>query len=277
MTTDGRRIARRPADLPPIGPAVLTMGVFDGVHRGHRALLDATRASATALGVSSVALVFEPPPDEVLRPGTRVPRLLPPTTVVHRIEADAGLDHALLLTFDDALRQLTAEEFLAALAPAITLRAIVMSPESAFGKGRGGTVARMREIGAAEDFEVIAVEPVLHAGEPISSRRIREAIEGGDLATARALGCAARLEGTAEPRGSHIGLAFTYLPALPPPGRYAAMLSADGHAGGSATVSLGLPADVRLDDASSARVHDGQHLALDLEGTVPSVDRAGTR
>jgi riboflavin kinase/FMN adenylyltransferase len=277
VTTDDRRVAQTPADLPPIGPAVLTMGVFDGVHRGHRALLDATRAAATSLGVSSLALVFDPPPDEVLRPGTRVPRLLPPTTVVHRIETDVGLDHALLLRFDDVLRQLTADEFLAALASAITLRAIVMSPESAFGRGRGGTVARMREIGGVDGFEVITVEPVLHAGEPISSRRIREAIEGGDLATARALGSAARLEGTAEPRGSHIGLAFTYLPAMPPPGRYTAMLAADGHAGGSATVSLGRPADVRLDDASSARVRDGQHLALDLEGSLSSVDRAGSR
>jgi riboflavin kinase/FMN adenylyltransferase len=88
--------------LPQVGSAVVTMGVFDGVHRGHAAMLDATRQAAAERGAVSVALVFDPPPDEVLRPGTRVARLAPVPTVLQRIAGDLGLDRPVLLRFDDA-------------------------------------------------------------------------------------------------------------------------------------------------------------------------------
>ncbi|MGZ6371793.1 MAG: hypothetical protein ACXWL8_00180, partial [Candidatus Limnocylindria bacterium] len=106
------------ADLPHIGRAVVTMGVFDGVHLGHRAILEATREEALAQGVASVALVFDPPPDEVLRPGTRVARLAPLAVNLGRIGA-LGVQRAVAIRFDEELRQLSAEEFLEGLAPAI--------------------------------------------------------------------------------------------------------------------------------------------------------------
>lgn len=226
----------QPAQLPVIGPAVVTMGVFDGVHRGHRALLAATREAARERGAPSVALVFEPHPDEVLRPGISVPRLAPLGTNLARIEVELAIDHALPLRFDDALRQLTAEDFMDALAPAITLQALVMSPESAFGRGRGGTVARLREIGAATGFEVITVGAVLHRGEAVSSRRIREAIESGDLDLAAELGSPARLVGTLHGAPGTTRLAFDYEPALPPPGRYHTTASRDGRVVAEATL-----------------------------------------
>lgn len=215
-------------ELPAIGPAVVSLGVFDGVHQGHSALLRATRTAAAERGVASVALVFDPPPDEVLRPGTRVARLAPLGTVLERIQRDEGVDHAIPLRFDEDLRRHPAEDFLAELAPAIGLRGLVMSPESAFGRGRGGTVDRMRELGAERDFEVIAVAPVIVDGAPVSSTRIREAIAAGDVAMVRRLGRPARLEGTVVPgdrRGRQLGfptanLAFDYLPAMPPLGIY---------------------------------------------------------
>ncbi|HEX6475415.1 MAG TPA: riboflavin biosynthesis protein RibF, partial [Candidatus Limnocylindria bacterium] len=144
--------------LPAIGAAALCMGVFDGVHRGHEALLGATAAAAAELGAASVALVFEPHPDEVIHPGSRVVRLAPPHVVLERIGA-LGIDHAVLLRFDDALRERTAEEFLAGLAPAIEVRALIMTPESAFGRERGGTVDHMQAHGREAGFEVRVVEP----------------------------------------------------------------------------------------------------------------------
>ncbi len=214
------------AGLPPIGPAALTLGVFDGVHRGHAALLEATRAAAGP--ASSVALVFDPHPDELLRPGTRVPRLAPLPVNLQGIMA-LGVDHAVPLRFDDALRSLSPEGFLEALAPSIDLRALTMTPESAFGKGRAGTLERMRQLGAERGFSVIAVEPVVVEDAPISSSRIRAAIaEGAVEAAHRLLGHAAYLEGTVvrgDRRGRELGfptanLEFDYLPALPALGIY---------------------------------------------------------
>jgi riboflavin kinase / FMN adenylyltransferase len=214
------------ADLPPIGPAALTLGVFDGVHRGHAALLDATRAAAGS--AASVALVFDPHPDELLRPGIRVARLAPLPVNLHAITA-RGVDHAIPLRFDDALRSLSPEAFLEALAPSIELRTLTMTPESAFGKGRAGTLERMRELGAERGFSVIAIEPVVDEDAPISSSRIRTAIaEGAVEAAHRLLGHAAYLEGTVvigDRRGQELGfptanLEFDYLPALPALGIY---------------------------------------------------------
>jgi riboflavin kinase/FMN adenylyltransferase len=148
--------------------------------------------------------------------------------VLDRIERDEGLDRAIPIRFDDGLRSLAAEEFLAALAPAIELRGLVMSPESAFGRGRGGTLERMREVGEQRGFAVIGVDPVIVDGEPVSSTRIREAIAAGDVETASRLGRPPRLEGTVVPgdrRGRQLGfptanLAFDYLPAMPALGIY---------------------------------------------------------
>ncbi|HEX9635305.1 MAG TPA: riboflavin kinase, partial [Candidatus Limnocylindria bacterium] len=183
-------------DLPTVGSAALTLGVFDGVHRGHAALLQATVRAAAERGVASAALIFEPHPDEVLRPGTVVPRLTPLATVIDRVRSDCGVAWPLPVRFDDELRQRSAEEFIAALAPAVELRALVMTPDAAFGRGRGGTVARMRELGTERGFEVVTVEPVLEAGEVISSTRIRLAIAAGEVDLARTLGYPPRLEGT---------------------------------------------------------------------------------
>jgi len=218
--------------LPPVGPAAVCMGVFDGVHRGHRAMLAATRDAAARLSVTSVALVFDPHPDEVVRPGTQVARLAPVDVVLERI-GQAGIDHPIRLTFDDDLRKLSAEQFLAALAPAIEVRCLVMSPESAFGHDREGTAERMREHGRTAGFEVAIVEAVADDGEPISSSRLRAAVAAGDLETAARLGCPVYLEGLVvegDHRGRELGfptanLRFGYTAALPPNGIYTGLVS----------------------------------------------------
>ena len=219
-----------PSELPLIGPTAMVMGVFDGVHRGHAHLLDETMRAARRLGVASGALVFDPHPDEVLRPGHVVARLTPPWVTLDLIRAH-GIDHALPLRFDDALRNLEPVAFLDVLSPGIELRALLMTPQSAFGRRRAGTLDLMRTVGAERRFEAIAVEPLLDEGEPISSSRARHAVETGDLAgAARLLGRPHRLIGTAGEEGpeSTFALRFEYRPCLPPPGIYVCRWSAHG-------------------------------------------------
>jgi riboflavin kinase/FMN adenylyltransferase len=237
-------------ELAPIGSAAVCMGVFDGVHRGHRAMLAATREAAAGGGAASVALVFDPHPDEVLKPGTRVPRLTPLNVTLRRI-AEEGISHAVPVRFDDALRELSAEDFLAGLAPAIELRWLVMSPESAFGRGRGGTVERMRQHGRERGFEVITVDPAMDNGEAISSSQLRAALAAGDLDTVRRLSRPAFLQGVVvegDHRGRELGfptanLRFDYVPAMPPRGIYTGRVSVPERGvgpGHPALVSIGV-------------------------------------
>jgi riboflavin kinase / FMN adenylyltransferase len=216
------------AELPAIGPAVVTLGVFDGVHRGHRHVLEATMEAARQRGAASVALVFAPHPDEVIRPGTRVERLLPPEVTLERLRA-TGLDQALEVRFDASVRGLEPDAFLAALAPSIELRGIAMTPDSAFGRGRAGTLERIAEIGAVNGFDCITVEPLMLDGAAVSSSRIRAELRGGRIDTASdLLGSAPFGRGTVihgDERGRELGfptanLGFAYAAALPALGIY---------------------------------------------------------
>jgi riboflavin kinase/FMN adenylyltransferase len=234
------------SDLPPIGPAAITFGVFDGVHLGHRAVLEATRRAAAERSAGSVALVFDPHPDEVLRPATRVPRLAPPAVNKDRM-THLGIDRVQLLRFDEELRSLTAESFLAALAPSIELGALVMASHSAFGRDRAGTLERMRQLGGIRGFDVVAVDPVEDEGGIVSSTRVRAAIAAGDVATARRLGVAPYLEGivvAGDRRGRELGfptanLRLDYEAALPALGIYAGRVSRGGPPGQPALISVG--------------------------------------
>jgi riboflavin kinase/FMN adenylyltransferase len=230
---------------------VVTLGVFDGVHVGHRHLLDATRRAAKDADAAAVALVFTPHPDEVIRPGIRVPRLLPPSMTLERVR-EVGIDHALEVRFDEQLRSLEPDAFLAGLGPAIELRAVVMSRDSAFGRARAGTLARVGEIGRERGFECIGVDPLLIDGGAMSSSRIREALAAGDLAAAtRHLLAPPLLRGLVvhgDQRGRELGfptanLAFDYHPALPALGIYLGRVAVPERAvgpGHPALVSVGV-------------------------------------
>ena len=218
--------------VPAIGPAVVTLGVFDGVHRGHRHLLEATIEGARQRGASAVALVFSPHPDEVIRPGTIVPRLLPPDVTLERL-GDI-VDEVVVIGFDDSVRSLTPAQFLDALAPGIELRGITMTPGSAFGRGRSGTPEHVRELGAARGFDVVRADPLLVDGREVSSSRIRELLTVGNVSSARELlGSNPMLRGIVvhgNERGRELGfptanLAFDYSPALPALGIYVGRVS----------------------------------------------------
>ena len=260
-------------ELPSIGRAVVTLGVFDGVHLGHRAMLWATRDLAAELGVPSVALVFDPPPDEVLRPGRRVARLAPLAVNLARIEG-MGVTAAIPFRFDDRVRDLPAAAFLDALTPAIEVGGLAMSVRSAFGRDRGGTPERVAELGAERGFEVRLVEPVEVGGIAVSSTRVRAAIANGDVDEAQALGVTPYLEGTVvvgDRRGRELGfptanLRFDYLPAMPSLGVYAGRLTQAGNgvrSGHPALISIGTRPTFHDDAAVLVEVH-----LLDFDGDL---------
>jgi riboflavin kinase/FMN adenylyltransferase len=261
--------------LPRIGRAVVTLGVFDGVHRGHRAILAAAHDLAAEAGVPAIALAFDPPPDEVLRPGLRVLRLAPLAVNLARIEGTGVA--AVPVRFDDAVRELSAEAFLDALSPAIELGGLTMSSRSAFGRDRGGTAELMRQLGSERGFAVTVVEPVEVAGAPVSSTRIRAAIASGDVEGALELGVAPYLEGivvVGDRRGRELGfptanLRFEYKPAMPAIGIYAGRLTEAGSlvaAGHPALISIGTRPTFHDDATVLAEVH-----LLDFDGDLYGV------
>jgi riboflavin kinase/FMN adenylyltransferase len=215
-----------------IGPAALALGVFDGVHRGHVSLLAATREAAAARGARPVALVFDPPPIEIIRPDRVVERLSPLDETLERI-ADAGV-RPIGMRFDEALRDLPAEVFLDRLGPGIRPVALVMTADTAFGKDRAGTPEMLAAVGAERGFEIVHLDSEFDDGV-ISSSRIRRALAEGDVATAtRLLGRYPALTGIVvhgDGRGRELGfptanLSFDYRPVLPALGIYAGL--ADG-------------------------------------------------
>lgn len=168
----------------PDGCAV-TMGVFDGVHRGHAALIAATTRWARAHGVPAVAVTFDPHPAALLAPQHMPPMLC---TLAHRVERllRLGIDYVVVQPFTSAFAQWSAEEFInRVLNQALQARAVVVGDDFRFGRARHGSVETLRAAGL---FEVITVASVSdEAGERISSTRIRELIQAGELEQAHAL------------------------------------------------------------------------------------------
>jgi riboflavin kinase/FMN adenylyltransferase len=168
--------------LSPAG-SVLAIGAFDGLHRGHQALLAAVRASAARRGLPSGAVLFEPLPRRYF---AREPflRLMPPAQRLAGL-IDAGLDHCLLLRFNAALAAMSPEAFVtSALQHRLGAREVWVGEDFRFGHARAGDVERLRELGDRHGFEVRVLDTVAAEAERISSSRLRAALLRGDFATA---------------------------------------------------------------------------------------------
>ena len=173
----------------PEGPhgTVITVGSFDGVHLGHRAVLDEIARRARAAGRRSVLVTFEPHPLMVVNPAAAPPVL---TTGPERREilAQTDLDYAVFLRFDRHLAAMGPEDFVrGVLRRRYHMRELVIGHDHGFGRGRSGDVDTLRRMGESDGFAVDVVAAVGDHGFPVSSTKIRRAIAGGDLATARRL------------------------------------------------------------------------------------------
>ena len=209
---------------PPAEGTVVSVGVFDGVHLGHRAILEANVRAARELGALPTVVTFRTHPKLLLL--GRAPRTL--TTLEHRLElfARAGIGLTVALDFDEALRALSAEAFVEEVAVrGLRVRRFVLGFDSKFGHNRQGTPEYVRRLG----FEVEIVPKVVVRGRPVSSTAIREAVELGDLEGAAAmLGRAVTVFGRVVPgaqRGRGIGFPTANLDLHhelhPPTGVYA--------------------------------------------------------
>ncbi len=178
----GAERAGRGADVRP--RVVLTIGKFDGVHRGHQALADATIALADRLDALPVALIIHPHPAEVLA-GIHVPCL---TDLQERavLLQSLGLHQVKHLPFDAHLAELSPQAFLDKLAGAFAIRGIVVGPDFAFGRDRSGDVATLRQAARERRFELVVVPKVIVAGNRVASGAIRADVEAGRLDAARA-------------------------------------------------------------------------------------------
>jgi riboflavin kinase / FMN adenylyltransferase len=209
---------------------VVTVGTFDGVHLGHRAVLDRLDQRAAHSGLASTLVTFEPHPLEVVNPDAAPSRL---TLGGERLEvvATCRLDRMLLLSFDGAMARLDPAEFVdRVLLARCGMRELVIGYDHGFGRGRAGDLDTLRTLGRTRGFPVDVVDPVTVDGTAVSSTAIRRAVAGGDLdAAARQLGRRYSLTARVahgERRGTSIGVPTINLvpphrKLLPPDGVYA--------------------------------------------------------
>jgi riboflavin kinase/FMN adenylyltransferase len=172
---------------PGLTDAFVAIGNFDGVHRGHRAALDAARADARMQNRAALALTFEPHPRRYFLPDAKTFRLTP-EPVKLRLLASAGLQGAIVMNFNGALAARTAEEFVEqVLVGWLGIGGVVIGDNFRFGRGRGGTPEFLRQQGARFGFNVRVLDRVTRRGKPVSSGAVRSALEAGDIAEANDL------------------------------------------------------------------------------------------
>src|SRR5436309_1935291 len=218
------------------GPLFLAIGVFDGVHLGHQAVISTSAQHARAANGTPVVVTFDPHPEKILRP-EMAPHLL--TATPHKIALirDLGMTHLLIITFDKQFAATEPEDFVQQLAQhSKPLREICVGHEWSFGKNRRGNLELLKKLGAQSDFNVVGIPPVTVNGQIVSSTTIRQAVEAGDLRkAAEMLGREYTILGTVvrgDDLGKKIGFPTANLSAhneqFPPNGVYFAQAILEG-------------------------------------------------
>jgi riboflavin kinase/FMN adenylyltransferase len=218
------------------GPVFLAIGVFDGVHRGHQAVISTSAEHARAANGTPVVVTFDPHPEKVLRPEA-APHLLSATQHKVALVRALGVEHLLIITFDKQFAATEPEDFVQKLvAHSKPLREICVGHEWSFGKNRRGNLDLLKRLGTNFNFDVVGIPPVKINGAVVSSTAIREAIEKGDLTkAAEMLGRQYTILGTVT-RGDNLGKKIGFPTAnlsahseqFPPNGVYAAKARIDG-------------------------------------------------
>lgn len=230
------RVARWPGWQVPLSTrSAVTLGVFDGVHRGHAYVIGRVVASARERSCDAVVVTFDRHPT-VLFDNRPAPAI---TSLEHRLRLfeSLGVDLCVVMAFSEAVAQMSAEEFARRVFhDLLGAELLVLGFDCRFGRGRQGDVELCRRLGPELGFEVESVPPVEMDGRPVSSTAVREAVTQGDLeGAARLLGRPFSLYGTVvagEGRGRRIGFPTANLDPhneiLPPEGIYATWLLAGG-------------------------------------------------
>ena len=273
---------RDDSGLPPyVKDTVITVGTFDGVHRGHRDVIERLVARAHLLKIPSVLVTFEPHPLEVVNPAA-APLLLTTHDEKQEVIAETGLDYLAVVPFTAELAAYSAEDFVEGiLRRCFRMRELLIGYDHGFGRQRAGNVDVLRTLGERDGFRVEVVEPVSTAdGHSVSSTSIRRAVAGGDLDRAAAsLGRLYSVSGRVvegAQRGRTIGFPTLNLGApphrklLPPEGVYAVRVQTPaGPLGGM--MNLG-PRPTFGDSATSLEAHlfdtngnfYGSHIRIDF-------------
>jgi len=220
-----------PPGIPSDRGTVATVGTFDGVHLGHWSVLEEITRRAAETGRRSVLVTFDPHPLRIVRP-EHAPQLLTTPVEKKEILAESGLDYAVFISFTQALSRYEPRRFVEEILIArLGVEELVIGYDHGFGRDRSGDPETLREIGTQLGFTVDVVAPVQVEGRPISSSRIRQAIEAGDMQEARAcLGRPYSVRGVVvkgEGRGRGLGFPTANLQVaerdklVPPEGIYA--------------------------------------------------------
>ena len=217
-------------------PVFLAIGVFDGVHRGHQAVISTSADHAGAANGTPVVVTFDPHPEKVLRPEA-APHLLSATQHKIALIRALGVEHLLVITFDKQFAATEPEDFVQKLvAHSKPLREICVGHEWSFGKNRRGNLDLLKRLGANSNFDVVGIPPVKINGAVVSSTAIRQAIEKGDMTkAAEMLGREYTILGTVT-RGDNLGKKIGFPTAnlsahseqFPPNGVYVAEARIDG-------------------------------------------------
>jgi riboflavin kinase/FMN adenylyltransferase len=244
------------------GRCVATIGVFDGVHRGHQQIIARAKESADARGVPTVLITFTPHPSEVVRPGSHPP-LLTTNTRKAELAAELGVDVVIFIPFTLEFSRLSPAAFVhEALVADLHATAVVVGQNFRFGHKAVGDVAALAELGLRWGFEAEGVELLGDGSRTISSTYIRSCVEAGDLGAAtEALGRPHRLDGVVirgDQRGRDLGFPTANVRA-----ESFAAVPADGIYAGRV---------VRIDEWGNTRTDREPRAAAISVGTNPTFD-----
>ncbi len=231
------------ASITPQGETVLTIGVFDGVHAGHRYLLKKLQQRAAEKNLLSGVVTFSPHPQSVLHPHNQLPWL---SNLEDRVRAfrELGINIVAVLTFTPKVAQLSAQEFISLVQKHLRMRGIMVGPDFALGRGREGNINLLRALGREMKLSVEVISPYTINGEVVSSTLIRRALVQGDMRRVeRLMGHYFYLRGkviTSDKRGRVLGFPTANLDiqpqqALPGNGIYATIAQVNGKQFPSAT------------------------------------------
>ncbi|MFG2192555.1 bifunctional riboflavin kinase/FAD synthetase [Streptomyces sp. NPDC048639] len=265
------------------GRSVVTIGSYDGVHRGHQLIIGRAVARARELGIPSVVVTFDPHPSEVVRPGSHPPLLAPH----HRraeLMAELGVDAVLILPFTAEFSKLSPADFVVkVLVDKLHAKVVVEGPNFRFGHKAAGNVEFLAELGTTYDYEVEVVDLFVRGeaggGDPFSSTLTRRLVAGGDVAGAmEILGRPHRVEGVVV-RGAQRGRELGYptanvetLPhtAIPADGVYAGWLEVDGE---SMPAAISVGTNPQFDGTErTVEAYAIDRVGLDLYGLHVAVD-----